>query len=344
MKRFRTPFTPGDIRDKNRGILILRHKIERLNAVSQLEDADESTLCFFASPAYLEAARSTRAGLVLCPADTNPEELPGQNLCLTPNPYLAFVLQIRAWQHADAGINRGVIDSSVVIGEDCEIDDTVTIGHGTVIGNGCRIGANTRIQAGCVIGEGCVIGKDSLLHARVTVYDGCVMGDGVILHSGVVIGADGFGYIPLNGIQEKVPQVGIVRIGNQVEIGANTAIDRATLGETVIGDGTKIDNLVQIGHNCRVGKNCVICGQAGLAGSTILGDGVYVAGQVGFSGHQKIGDGVMIGAQSGVVGDIEANSKIFGSPAVAAGQHKRMFLALRQLPDLLRKMKKLIET
>jgi len=172
----------------------------------------------------------------------------------------------------------------------------------------------------------------------VTIYEDCKIGNNVIIHAGAVIGSDGFGYLLHEGKQEKIPQVGNVVLEDEVEIGANTTIDRATLGSTIIGKGTKIDNLVQIGHNCTIGKHNILCAQVGLAGSTEIGNYVYLAGQVGVAGHLIINDKAMIGAQSGVASDIPESAKYFGSPAVDAGLKKRMLASEKRLPELVRFM------
>jgi UDP-3-O-[3-hydroxymyristoyl] glucosamine N-acyltransferase len=184
------------------------------------------------------------------------------------------------------------------------------------------------------------IGSGTHLFPRVTIYESCQIGKNSIIHSGVVIGADGFGYQVFGGKQQKIPQVGNVIIGDEVEIGPNTTIDRATLGSTVIGNGTKIDNLVQIGHNCEIGQHSNLCAQVGLAGSTIVGDFVYLAGQVGAAGHIKIGSQAMVGAQSGVASDVPEKARYFGSPATDANQAKRLIVAQKHLPDMLRAYQK----
>ncbi len=195
------------------------------------------------------------------------------------------------------------------------------------------IGDRSVISAGCYVGHNTRIGRDCLLYPSVVLGERTVIGDRVILHGGVVIGADGFGFELQAGKHEKIPQRGSVEIGDDVEIGANSAIDRGRFGETRIGTGTKIDNLVQIGHNCIIGKHCIICGVVGMAGSTILGDYVTVAGQVGFAGHLTVGEKSILMGQTGVTKSLPAGSICMGTPAVSHKKFKQMNAALRRLPQ-----------
>ena len=231
------------------------------------------------------------------------------------------------------------ISKSASIADDIElpcnirIEEFVVIRPGTAIGEGTSIGANSFIGSGVKIGERCAI------HPSVTIYDNVRIGDDVIVHSGAVIGSDGFGYNLRDGEQRKVPQVGGVVIEDDVEIGANTTIDCGTLYDTVIMKGAKLDNLIQIGHNCIVGPHCALSAQTGLAGHTVLGEGVLTGGQVGFAGHITIGANSIILAQSGVPSDVPANSKIFGYPAKEATEAMREITALSRLPKLIRRVR-----
>jgi UDP-3-O-[3-hydroxymyristoyl] glucosamine N-acyltransferase len=226
-----------------------------------------------------------------------------------------------------------IVSPTAKLGADVSIQPHAVIEAGVVVGD------RTVIGAGTVVGTGCTIGADCVLYANVTLREYTVLGARVTLHPGVVLGADGFGYELTGGKHQKVPQVGIVEIGDDVEIGANTAVDRARFGKTRIGRGTKIDNLVQIAHNCVVGEDCIICGQAALAGSTILGNRVILAGQVGLAGHMTVGDGAIILAQSGVNKDVPPGAFMFGSPAHPHNEAKRITAAIKHLPETVNRLR-----
>ena len=215
------------------------------------------------------------------------------------------------------------------------------IGSNCVIGERSWIGAGAVLHAGDVVADDCKLGASTVLFPNVTLYPRTELGQRVRIHAGSVIGADGFGYVLDGGVHRKVPQTGNVLVGDDVEIGANVTIDRGALGPTVIGKGTKIDNLVQIGHNVQIGEHCIVISQVGIAGSNKLGNYVVLAGQVGISGHLNIGNKVTVAAQSGVMNDIPDGQKWLGSPAQPDRQTKRQMLAIQQLPDLLRRVSKI---
>ena len=210
---------------------------------------------------------------------------------------------------------------------------------GSRVGERCRIGARAQIHAGVVVGDHCTIGADAILYPNVTLYPRTVLGERVIVHSGAVLGSDGFGFARDGEAHRKIPQVGWVEVEDDVEIGANTTIDRGTFGATRIGRGTKIDNLVQVAHNVQVGEHCLLVAQSGLAGSTRLGRAVTIAGQSGAAGHLSLGDGVKVGAKSAVLEDLPPGAFVIGHPAVDHRQWKRMQAALRRLPELLRRLR-----
>lgn len=334
MKRFATPLDTAKIRSMIGGELLGDHSLS-LSSVSEARDADSSSVIFVDQEKYLEAANASGAGLIICHADFT-SRLSSHQLLIVPKPYLSLMTLVTIWlqldaQSAETTIEPGAaISPAATLGKNLQIAATAYIAEGAVVGDGCKIGA------GCVISKNARLGSGCLLYANSTVYEDCVLGDRVILHSGAVIGADGFGFLLEGGVQIKIPQIGNVVLGNDVEIGANSCVDRATLGSTIIGEGTKIDNLVQIGHNCVIGKHSILCAQVGLAGSTIVGDYVYLAGQVGAAGHLKIGDKAMVGAQSGIVNDVPEGSKYFGSPAREAGAMKRIMAAEKYLPEIYR--------
>jgi UDP-3-O-[3-hydroxymyristoyl] glucosamine N-acyltransferase len=218
----------------------------------------------------------------------------------------------------EKGLRRTrVVDPRAFVHPEAEVASDADIGPFAVVSQGARVGPRTVVGTHCHIGEDARVGADCLLHPHVTIRDHCSVGDRAIIHPGVVIGADGFGFSPdrKTGRLRKIPQIGNVVVEDDVEIGANTTIDRATVGSTVIGRGTKIDNLVQIGHNCRIGPDCILVAQAGVAGSTSLGGHVVLGGQAGLAGHLHIGEGAQIAAQTGVMSDVEPGQILFGSPA-----------------------------
>jgi len=231
------------------------------------------------------------------------------------------------------------IHASAVVAASASIDPSAHLGPNTVIGENVRVGARTALLGGNQIGAGSEIGEDSVLHPGVILYSRSKLGDRVHLHAGTIIGADGFGYSFSQGRHHKVLQVGNVVIGNDVEIGANTAIDRGALGSTTIGDGTKIDNFVHLAHNVKIGKHCLLMGQVGVAGSTEVGDYTVIASQTGIAGHLKIGSQVTIGAKSGIMRDVPDKLKILGVPAVPDKQAKRQWLGIQKLPEMLGRLR-----
>lgn len=233
------------------------------------------------------------------------------------------------------------IHPTAVLGPQTQVDPTAHIGPGCILGQNVRIGARTVLKGQVFVDDDCVIGDDTCLFPQVTLYPRSQVGHRVRIHAGSVIGSDGFGYVLDRGSHRKVPQVGIVIVQDDVEIGAGVTIDRGALGPTVIGRGTKIDNLVQIAHNVTIGEHCLVIAQAGIAGSTKLGNYVTLAGQVGLAGHLKVGSRVTVAAQSGVMHDIPDGQKWFGSPAQPDRQMKRQLLASQQLPELLRRVHEL---
>ncbi len=233
------------------------------------------------------------------------------------------------------------IHPSTVVAHSALIDPTAYIGPNCVIGERARIGARAVLHASDFVGDDCQLAAGTVLFPNVTLYPHTEIGERVRIHSGTVIGADGFGYVLDAGVHRKVPQIGNVILGDDVEIGANVTIDRGALKPTVIGRGTKIDNLVQIGHNVQIGEHCLVISQVGIAGSCELGNYVILAGQSGISGHLKIGNQVTVSAQSGVMHDIPAGEKWLGSPAQPDKQTKRQMLAIQRLPDLIRRVAKI---
>jgi UDP-3-O-[3-hydroxymyristoyl] glucosamine N-acyltransferase len=306
--------------------------------MSGLEDAEEGDVSFLASARYAPHLASTRATAVfLAPGTQAP---PHVHVLRAADPYVAFARVLPLFAPASTEVPPGAHPSAVV-GAGVSMGARAGVGPLAVIEDGAVIGAGSRIGPGCVIGRNAVIGENCTLHARVVVAHGCILGNRVIVQPGAVIGADGFGYTFQDGAFHKVPQIGIVEIGDDVEIGANACIDRATIGKTRVGRGTKIDNLVQLAHNVAVGEGCAFAAQSGVAGSTRIGKGVQLGGQAGVGGHMRVGDGVVVAGRGGVIGAIDAGSTVSGYPARDHRTMMRVHAALLQLPDLIRRLRKL---
>ena len=304
----------------------------RLSGAAQLGTAGETDLSFVESERNANEALASRAGCLLAPAGL---ELPGRTVIRVRNPRYAMAVAIAAL-HPQPAPKPG-IHSTAQIGDSVVIGADVTIGTFSVIDDGCRIGARTRIGAACILGERSVLGEDCLLYPRVTLYAGSQIGARVILHSGAVIGSDGFGYAREAGKYHKFPQIGSVELADDVEIGANTTIDRGALGPTRIGRGTKIDNLVQIAHNVQIGENCGIASQVGISGSVTIGDNVVIAGQVGIGDHARIESGVVLGGQCGILPHkiVKAGEApgepLWGTPARPLREHLKQQALLARL-------------
>lgn len=299
----------------------------QIHDVATLEDAGPTDVACFHNRAYLEAFKKTRAGFCFVPENLASFAPQGLVTLVTPTPYRDFGLVGNAlYPDVDRNYEAGdqFIHPEAVVEEGCVIE------CGALIQRGAHVGAGTRIGSGAVVGKGVVVGKNCLIEPGVTLSH-CLIEDNVTLSAGVRIGQAGFGFFMDEKGHVKVPQLGRVLIGTDVEIGAGTTIDRGSLQDTVIGRGCRLDNLVQIAHNVRLGRGCVIVAQVGIAGSAQLGDYVVVAGQVGIAGHLKIGKGVRIAAQSGLMRDVEDGQTIAGSPAVPVRQFHRQTAMLAKL-------------
>ena len=307
-----------------------------ITGVAPLSDAAEGQLSFLSNPKYAADLKATKAAAVLVGTD-HPEQSP--RYIRVPNPYFAVARVIARFfdrRPMPQGVSpQASVATSAKLGKNVAVGAFTSIGENVQIGDDVVIFPNVTIEANVEIGEGTTV------YPQVSIYYGSRIGKRCIVHSSVVIGSDGYGFATEAGKHHKIPQVGIVRIEDDVEIGAGSSIDRAALGETVIGEGTKIDNLVQIGHNVKIGKHCLLVAQVGIAGSTQLGNYVVVAGQSGFAGHLKIGDGVQVAAKSAVLRDVQSNTKVMGSPAIGFGEFSRREVWLRRLPELARKVNQL---
>ena len=310
-----------------------------IGGVAGIREALPGDITFIANARYDAYLEETRASAVICSREPRQARLP---LLLVDNPYLAFQRVVRIFRpdqdRPAPGVHpTAVVSPAAVFGRE------VSIGPYCVIETGARLGDRAVIMAGCYVGPRVEIGDDCMLYPRVSVREDCVLGARVILHPGVVIGSDGFGFAFDSGRYHKVPQVGNVIIGDDVEIGANTTVDRATTHSTRIGEGSKIDNLVQIGHNVVIGRHCIVVAQVGISGSTELEDYVTVGGQAGLAGHIRVGHGAMIGGQSGVTKSVPAETVMTGYPAMPHNLWKRIQAFIQRLPELARRTKALEE-
>jgi len=308
-----------------------------VRGVASVEDAGPDEICFLSNPKYVRYLESSHARAVIISKETM---LPSKYIPLVvPDPYFAFLQLLEFFNtRTPLSVAEG-IHPLAEIHPEANLGSGLSVGAYAVIGAGVSIGDNTVIGPGSVILAGSRVGNDCLLYPRVTIMDGCTVGDRVILHSGVVIGSDGFGFAPHGDRYHKIPQIGTVRIGDDVEIGANSCVDRAAFGVTTIENGTKIDNLVQVAHNVSIGAHTVIASQVGISGSTSIGNWVRMGGQAGLAGHIKIGDKASIGAQAGVTKDVKGGETVSGYPAKNHMQAMRLEGALRSLPDLIKKIK-----
>ena len=301
-----------------------------ITQVAEIDRAGPGSLVMVREARHLARAEASRASAVLLSSTVSSARLPAIRVSDARLGLARAIALLYPKPRPAPGIHP-----TAVVGPGTQIEDDVTIGPSVVIGERCRIGRNAVIMGGCVLGREVVVGEESILYPHVTLYDRTVLGARVFLHSGVVIGSDGFGYATDAGRHVKIPHIGRVVVEDDVEIGANTTIDRATLGETRIGAGTKIDNLVQIGHNVTIGPHCIIVAQVGIAGSVRIGSGVILAGKVGVSDHVTIGDGVTVLARSLVTKDIPAGITVSGSPARPHRDELKLEAARHRALDLL---------
>ncbi len=308
-----------------------------ISSVAPLEEAGEGDLSFLANPKYKPLLESSRAAAVIL----GPGQDAGSKNCLrVDNPYAAFVRVLTIFDRRPQPVSgvdeRAAVDDSAEIGEGCHI------GPYAVVGAGARIGAGSVIHPHVVIYPGAVLGRRCVLHAGAVLRELVELGDGVVLQPGAVVGGDGFGFLPMGDRAPlPIPQIGTVSLGDGVELGANSTVDRAAAGATRLEPGVKIDNLVMIAHGCRIGSNSMIAAQTGLAGSTRLGARVMVGGQVGIGGHLRVGDDAQLAAQCGVMGDLEGGKAYSGTPAVDIGVWRRYAVLLAKLPDLFKMVRRL---
>ncbi len=307
-----------------------------ITGVAGIREARPGDISFVANPKYLPLLEKTQASAVITARDITS----GKTLIRTDNPSLSFTRLIAEVLPETAHHPRG-IHPGAVIGPDVRLGKDVAVGAYAVIGEGTSIGAGTVIYPGCYVGRDCSIGQGCILYPNVSVRERVTIGARVIVHSGTVIGSDGFGFTTIEGRHYKIPQVGTVEIGDDVEIGANVAIDRARFDKTIIGSGTKIDNLVHIAHNVVIGEGSLVVAQVGVSGSTVIGKGVTLAGQAGLVGHITVGDHAIIAAQAGVTKSVPAGVMVSGYPAKPHAQALKVNACIQNLPRLLETIKEL---
>jgi UDP-3-O-[3-hydroxymyristoyl] glucosamine N-acyltransferase len=307
-----------------------------VTGVAPLESAGPDQISFLTDTRYRDAARASRAGAFVAPPDV--AGLPAPTL-RCPAPQQALIALLRLF-HPPASVAPGV-DRTAVVSAEARVDATATVGPLCVVEGGAVLGPGVRLHALVHVGPGVEIGEGTVVYPHVSLRDGVRVGRRVLIHAGAVLGADGFGFAFDGSGHRKIPQVGGVVIEDDVEIGANTTIDRATFGDTIVRRGTKIDNLVQVGHNVEIGEHSVLVAQVGIAGSSRLGRGVVLGGQVGVADHVTVGDGAQAAAQTGIAGDIEPGARVWGTPARPITQAKRVLVAAGRVPELLQRVRAL---
>lgn len=307
-----------------------------LTGVSPLEKAGPNDLTFLTNSRYASAVSHTKSRVVL-----TDKELPGvsKSFLLSTNPYATLAKVIGLFYPAvkrPAGIQTGAW-----VDLDAQVDPTVSVAAGVIISKAARIGARVVLYPGVFVGENVMIGEDCIVYPNVTIRENCILGRRVILQPGVVVGSDGFGFAKDGSEYKKIPQVGNVILEDDVELGSNVCVDRAVLGSTIIGKGSKLDNLIQVGHNVVIGSNTVMAAQTGISGSTQVGNNVIMGGQVGLAGHLKIGDNVTLATRTGVMEDIQEKGVYWGSPSAKMSDEMKSVAAYRQLPELIKRIRTL---
>ncbi|MBC7368486.1 MAG: UDP-3-O-(3-hydroxymyristoyl)glucosamine N-acyltransferase [Undibacterium sp.] len=331
-------FSPAEIFSIVKAVRQQGDTSETVRGIAALGAAAPGDLSFLGNSKYKTDVAKTRASLVLVPFDYTGDPQSNQLFVFVENPSVALArlcarIEQTLWPRPIAGVHPSACVAPGVV-----VPPTATVGPLCVVEGDARIGERAHLQAQVFIGRGAIVGDDCWLMPGCMVAAECVLGDRVRLQPGVVVGSDGFGYEFINGRHEKVPQIGTVVIGNDVEIGANTTLDRARFSRTEVGEGTKIDNLVQVGHNVSVGQHCLICAQAGISGSTTIEDNVIIGGQAGLAGHLTVGRGAKIDGQSGINADLAAGSFVKGTPCLPYQLEQRINILRRKLPDLFKRV------
>ena len=331
-------FTAGQIADQLNGTVVGNRDVD-INTLSKIEEGKKGSLTFLANPKYTEFIYSTDASATIVSNDFEPTEKITTTLIKVKDPYSSFTTILELFNN-DKSKRSGISDKS-------DIDKSSTISKSSYVGSYTTIGKNSIVGDNCVIdnqvfiGDNVKIGNNCKIYPGTKILNDTIIGNSCIIHSSCSIGSDGFGFAPNDdGTYKKIPQTGNVVIGNNVEIGSNSTIDRATIGSTIIKDGVKLDNQIQIAHNVEIGENTAIAAQSGIAGSTKIGKNCMIGGQVGIIGHLKIGDNVKIQAQAGVTSDVESNARITGTPAISYMNYNKSYIHFKNLPEIVKKIDK----
>ncbi len=331
-------FTAGQIADQLDGTIVGNRDVD-INALSKIEEARKGSLTFLANPKYTEYIYSTDASATIVSNDFQPTEKITTTLIKVKDPYSSFTTILELF-NSDKSKKVGISKKSE-IDKSSNVPKSSYVGHFSKIGKKSIIGEHCIIEDQVYIGENVKIGDNSKIYPGTKILDDTIVGDNCIIHSNCSIGSDGFGFAPNDdGTYRKIPQTGNVIIGNDVEIGSNSTIDRATIGSTIISDGVKLDNQIQIAHNVEIGTNTAIAAQSGIAGSTKIGKNCMIGGQVGIIGHLKIGDNVKIQAQAGVTTNIDSNARITGTPAIPFMNYNKSYIHFKNLPEIVKKIDK----
>ena len=331
-------FTAGQIADQLNGTVVGNRDVD-INTLSKIEEGKKGSLTFLANPKYTEFIYSTDASATIVANDFEPTEKITTTLIKVKDPYSSFTTILELFND-DKSKRSGISDKS-------DIDKSSTISKSSYVGSYTTIGKNSIVGDNCVIdnqvfiGDNVKIGNNCKIYPGTKILNDTIIGNSCIIHSSCSIGSDGFGFAPNDdGTYKKIPQTGNVVIGNNVEIGSNSTVDRATIGSTIINDGVKLDNQIQIAHNVEIGENTAIAAQSGIAGSTKIGRNCMIGGQVGIIGHLKIGDNVKIQAQAGVTSDVESNARITGTPAIPYMNYNKSYIHFKNLPEIVKKIDK----
>jgi len=331
-------FTAGHIADQINGTVVGDRDIDIFN-ISKIEEGSKGSLTFLANPKYTEFIYTTKASAAIVSSDFEPTERIELTLIKVKDPYSSFTTILELFDK-DLSKRKG-ISQLTDVDKSSKISDSAFIGSFSSVGENSIIGEKCIIENQVFIGNNVKIGKGCLIYPGVKILDDTIIGQNCIIHSSTTIGSDGFGFAPNDdGSYKKIPQTGNVVIGDNVEIGSNSTIDRATLGSTIISNGVKLDNQIQVAHNVEIGENTAIAAQSGVAGSTKIGKNCMIGGQVGIIGHIKIGDNVKIQAQAGVTSNIESNSRVTGTPAISYMNYNKSYIHFKNLPEIVKKIDK----
>lgn len=311
-----------------------------ISSFAKIEEGHPGAISFLANPKYAHYIYDTKSSAVLVSKTFEPERDVHCTLIRVEDPYATVASLLQMVEQMMRPVHCG-IEQPCFVAEGVEIPSDAYVGAFAYIGKGAKIGKGAQIYPQAYVGENVEIGEHAVVYAGAKIYHHCVIGSRSVIHAGAVIGADGFGFAPVDGHYNKIPQIGNVVIEEDVEIGANTTVDRATMGSTRVRKGSKLDNLIQVAHNCVIGENTVMAAQSGVAGSTRIGSQCMIGGQVGFAGHIEVGDNVQIGAQSGIPSSVKSGSRLMGTPAIDAAKFARQFVLVKNLPSIADRLKTL---